>query len=196
MLTLASGLLSLGVGLCACHIPFSRAFRENHQLSADDLKNIQFYTSDTILLRRVHSAQSREASQGSLAVVAQVEVEEIEIDSGTPGVVVEVHGEYLAVSFTPFDRERVLWFSTVDSPIAGRYTLTHVTDYGQSGATGPSAVRYSPGYFIRYGGADYRLVEPEDWNAYLVFDDDVTLDRTLKRSNPEGWKLSASASPE
>ena len=176
--------------LGACHSPFSRAFRENHQLQPQDLKKIQFYTSDAVLLRRVDSDQSRKTTEGALDIHAQVDVEEIAIEAGTPGAIVAVHGEYLAVSFTPGDTERVLWFSSVDSPAFGQYALTHVTEYVENPrADQRRGAQFSSGYFIRYGDRDYRLVEPSDFRVYLTFDDDVTLDRRVHRKSPEGWRL-------
>lgn len=179
-----------------CHTPFSRAFRENHQLQPSDLRRIQFYTSDTILLRRVRGGETRRQLAGSLDIHSKVEVEEVEIDAGTPGVAVRVHGEYIGVSFSRGDTQHLLWFSSVDASTAGQYALTHVTDYTSGdGAQGRPGPQYSPGYFVRYGAHDYRLVEPADWNVHLLFDDDVTLDRVTRQQQPAGWALSDSSPP-
>lgn len=172
-------------GLVGCHAPFSKGFRENHRLKPQELKNIQFYTSDRILLRRSDNRQNRSLAGHRFDIRGEVEVEEIEIGKGTPCVAVEIRGEYIAVSFSPQDRDHVLWFSTVHSPDPGQYALTHLTDFPADQNT----PNYSSGYSVRYGSLDYRVVEPQTWQVYLEFDKDVSLNRRLTHSSPDGWEL-------
>lgn len=187
------GLLSAGVWATGCHTPFSRGFRENHRLAPHEVRRIQFYTSGRILLRRSENTQTREQTPVGFDIRAQVDVEEIDIESGTPCVAVQVRGEYIAVSFSQDDVEHVLWFTTVDSPFPGRYALTHLNDFPRNPEEPPD---YSKGYTIRYGTLDYQLVEPQSWKVYLLFDEDVSLDREIERSSPNGWRLDVAAGRE
>lgn len=179
--------IALSLCTAACGSPFfTRGFRENHRLQPEEIKQVQFYTSGPIRLRRSENSQQRALGDNSFDLHARVEVKEVYIPGGTPCVAVDVRNEYIAVSFTPHDRARVLWFSTVDSPVPERYALSHVVRFGEVPNAAPE---YSKGYTVRYGEHDYRVVEPDTWSVYLKFDEDVTLDRMLQQESPKGWRL-------
>lgn len=179
--------------LCSCSVPFTRGFRENHGLSDREVGQVQFFTSDDILLRRSQTLQDREIGDAELEIHTKVAVEEVDIPSGTPCVAVRVEGEFIEVAFSPKHPERTLWFSTRDAQAPGRYGLTHVTDVRvEDGKRRPV---YSHGYTVRYGGKDYRVIEPETWKVYLMFDGEVSSDRDVDSRRPPGWELKRDRRP-
>src|SRR4051812_45154445 len=93
------GLLSTG---CSSYVPFTQELRTANNLSKDDLKNLQFYTSQRITLRReVDSGGSQVTGTHKLVVLSGKTIEEVLIEEKTPGVVVAVGDRTLAVSFEP-----------------------------------------------------------------------------------------------
>lgn len=95
----AAGLLAFLSG-CASYLPFSQELRDEHKLEAKDLKNLQFYTSHTITLRREAERGGREVTSGhKLLLIAGKQIEEVVIEKHTPGIVLNASGSTLEVSF-------------------------------------------------------------------------------------------------
>jgi hypothetical protein len=87
---------------CARLVPFTHELRVEHSLKPDDLKNLQFYTSHKITLRREVDSGSRQVTGGhKLLLVSGKTIEEVVIPEGTPGVAVAIGETSLAVSFEP-----------------------------------------------------------------------------------------------
>lgn len=85
---------------CAAYVPFTQELRNEHRLSNDDLKNLQFYNSHTITLRRELTKDSRQVTGShKLLTIAGKLVEEVVIEEHTPGVIVKADSGRLRVSF-------------------------------------------------------------------------------------------------
>lgn len=85
---------------CKTLAPFTNQLRVDNQWSKEDIKNIQFYTSDRIVLNRQLKSNETEIVSGKIKMVDGKRVEQIIIKKGTPGVVVALpDAERLAVSF-------------------------------------------------------------------------------------------------
>lgn len=91
--------LVLGAG-CASYVPFTQELRDQHKLEEKHLKNLQFYTSHEIKLRREFDRQGGQVTPGhKLLVIAGKQIEEVVIAEHTPGVIVGVSETSLKVSF-------------------------------------------------------------------------------------------------
>lgn len=93
----AIALLSTG---CRGFIDFTHELRDQHSLTRDELKNLQFYTSSTITLRReLESGGKQITGNHKLLLVAGKTIEEVVIESKTPGIAVAVSDHSITVSF-------------------------------------------------------------------------------------------------
>ncbi|MFO0615316.1 MAG: DNA-directed RNA polymerase [Polyangiaceae bacterium] len=99
---LAASLAAVAVftGGCASYVPFTAELQTEHHLVAKDIKNLQFYTSHEIRLRRELTSDSRQITGAhKLLVIAGKQIEEVVIAKHTPGVIVDVGKGTLKVSF-------------------------------------------------------------------------------------------------
>ena len=93
----AIALLSTG---CRGLIDFTHELRDQHSLTRDELKNLQFYTSSTITLRReLESGGKQITGNHKLLLVAGKTIEEVVIESKTPGIALAVSDHSITVSF-------------------------------------------------------------------------------------------------
>jgi hypothetical protein len=94
----------LGALLIGCGpqlVPFTHELRVQNNLSRDDLKNLQYYVSHRITLRRELESGGSQVSGGQLRLVLGKTIEEVVIEEHTPGVAVKVDDHTMAVSFQP-----------------------------------------------------------------------------------------------
>ena len=91
-------------------VAFTQSVREHYGLSTEDVRRIQFFTAEDIVLQRELAAQAKSAQDNELIVLDGVRTEEVVIAAHTPGVAVRVEGEYILVSFSREHPERALWF--------------------------------------------------------------------------------------
>ncbi|HEX5003038.1 MAG TPA: hypothetical protein VFW78_11130 [Bacteroidia bacterium] len=102
--------------------PFTQQIRDQYKLSVEELKSIQFYTSNTFVLRRGEDNLEKETGTGELKVVKDRHVEEIVIKAGTPCVIKDVvDGNRVTVSFEE-GGSRYLVFGSIRNQ-DGYYTL-------------------------------------------------------------------------
>lgn len=103
MVRLSSSLLLFVAALstgCAAYVPFTQELRNEHRLSGEDLRNLQFYNSHTITLRRELARGDSQVTGGhKLLLIAGKQIEEVVIEKHTPGVLVGASGSSLQVSF-------------------------------------------------------------------------------------------------
>lgn len=100
-LALAALSLSSGVG-CASYVPFTHELRTEHGLTDDEVRNLQFYVSHGVTLRREIESGGRQVTPGhKLLLVSGKQIEEVVIPAKTPGVAVKVGPRAIAVSFEP-----------------------------------------------------------------------------------------------
>lgn len=114
----------IGLFLSSCSqklTPFSQRMYDDFGWSDSDLKSIQFYLSDDIVLRREKGADDSQIRDGKIRVKDDRQVDEVVFKKGTPGVVVFTPKENrLAVSFDRSDNYLVFGPSKKNG---GRYTL-------------------------------------------------------------------------
>lgn len=96
---LALGALGAGTG-CRTFVPMTQEIRDQNRLSDVELKNLQYYVSNTITLRREAESGGRQVTGNhKLLVVAGKTIEEVVIESKTPGICVGVGRNALSISF-------------------------------------------------------------------------------------------------
>lgn len=85
---------------CASYLPFTQELRSEHKLQPTDLKNLQFYNSHTITLRREVRKDGRSVTGSHrLLLIAGKQIEEVVIQKHTPGIIVGLTPSTLTVSF-------------------------------------------------------------------------------------------------
>jgi hypothetical protein len=90
------------LGGCASYVPFTHELRTEHGLTDEEVKNLQFYVSHDVTLRREVESGSRKVTPGhKLLLVSGKQIEEVVIGAKTPGVAVKVGPRAIAVSFQP-----------------------------------------------------------------------------------------------
>lgn len=93
-------LVPLLAGCGAGRIPFTHEIRTQYNLSDQEVKNLQFYASHTVTLRRELDAKSRQVTGGHKLVLTTGKViEEVVIEQETPGVAVAMARDSITVSF-------------------------------------------------------------------------------------------------
>lgn len=112
------------VGLMGCQtyqpkavvdkVPFTHQMRLKHNLTPEEIKRLQFYVSDKIILHRIVTADDREILRGKLILSSGKTVEEVVVKKGTPGIAVDVKDDAIDVSFEegtflPFARNTELF---------------------------------------------------------------------------------------
>lgn len=101
--------------------PFTQRLYDENNWSESELKRVQFYLSNDIILRRQASSASSRIEEGTIQVRNGRRVEEVVIRKGTPGVLLFIPKDNrFAVSFE--DNDKYLMFGP--NPKAGdRYAL-------------------------------------------------------------------------
>jgi hypothetical protein len=132
--------------------PYTIRVQNDANLTEEQLKQIQFYLSHTIVLyRNINDAQT-EITNGELKIENGQQVEEIIIEAGTPGVVSRRDEKgNLLVSFD--NDNNVLRFG-INHNNNGRYTLMAKDWMGHTG-------------IVEYGNKEYKT-SPQSSYAYLM----------------------------
>jgi len=98
-LVAAAALAAFTAG-CHSFIDFTHELRDQHSLSRDELKNLQYYTSSPITLRReLESGGKQITGNHKLILVAGKTIEEVVIEAKTPGIALAVSDHSITVSF-------------------------------------------------------------------------------------------------
>lgn len=84
---------------CARKSPYTKAIEERYSLKVEEVKKIQFYTSDDIILLKTQAQSGRETNKGELVVSSSTTDDRLIIKKGTPGVMVNSNGDKVQVSF-------------------------------------------------------------------------------------------------
>ena len=119
-----TAILLLGLSSCSPTLtPFTKRLYEEQRWSEPELKRIQFYVSDDIVLRRQISGGSSDIISGEIKIVNGREVEEVVVRRGTPGVFLfSPKEERFAVSFEDGGKDRFLVFGP-NPKAGGRFVL-------------------------------------------------------------------------
>ncbi|MGR8934031.1 MAG: hypothetical protein ACU837_06520 [Gammaproteobacteria bacterium] len=152
-------------------VPFTQEMREQYDLSAEELRNLQFFVSSPVTLQHYMSdSEAGVTPKHTYRVINKSRVEEVDIKPGTPGVAVRP-GEYsLIVSFEP---GCTLEFGNVNRQ--GNYSLfaRNWSDYiGE----------------VDYCGKEYQAVNGSN-NAHLLIDYEVIGKFKKKSRTAPGLKL-------
>lgn len=112
----------VGFSSCSSLTPFTQDLYYENDWSDDDLKDIQFYLSEDIILRRGVTEGSSTISSGKIKVVKGEKIEEIKIKRGTPGVFLfRPNDDKFAVSFESGDKSFLIFGPSEKK--GGEYTL-------------------------------------------------------------------------
>jgi hypothetical protein len=102
---------------------YTNDVRELSGLNPDNLRNVQFYLSDDIILWRELSRGELSIFKGKIKMTEGKKVEEITIKKGTPGVFLfSPKSHQYAISFDSHDDTHYLVFGPSDK-VKGRYVL-------------------------------------------------------------------------
>jgi hypothetical protein len=124
-----------------------------------DLQRLQFYVSSPILLTRELASEEKGVSSGHRFRIAKGRrIEEVFIDSNTPGVVVGMREQSFLVSFEPAveGKDVALAFSLSQERQGGNYYLVGDNWTPEGGR-------------VRYGEKDFHA-STESADAYLMID--------------------------
>jgi hypothetical protein len=116
--------LALLFSSCAPRLtPFTQRLYDDYQWSESELRRIQFYLSQDLVLRREFTGGRSEITGGQIKVVEGRDVEEVIIRAGTPGVFLfSPRSNRFAISFDSRDDERYLMFGP-NPKVGNRYAL-------------------------------------------------------------------------
>lgn len=152
----------LTLGACSPQLtPFTERLYEQNRWTDEELKRIQFYVSNDIVLRRDFSSSDSRIEGGTIRIVGGKQVEEVVIRSGTPGVFLfSPKSDRFAISFEDGGDERYLMFGP--SPrVNGRFVLL-ASDWDRREGT------------VTYEGRKFKVDTESAYSSLMV---------DLKRSN-------------
>ena len=116
---------------CKTLTPFTESIRQKNNLSLEDLKNVQFYTSNDILLTREISGSQNQIISGKIKTINNKQIEEIFIPFNTPGLVVDTtKNGRIKVSFSDSDAKSLTFGTTSNS---SRYVVLAESWTGKEG---------------------------------------------------------------
>lgn len=116
--------LLLTVSSCGPNLrPFTRSLYQERNWTENELKRVQFYLSENIVMRRQVSGSTFEVTSGEIKIVDGRKVEEIVVPRGTPGILLFRPKESrFAVSFEEGNDNRYLVFGP-NPKAGGRFVL-------------------------------------------------------------------------
>ncbi len=122
----ASLIFLFGVLLISCSpqlTPFTQKLQDEYKWDETDLKRIQFYLSEDIILRRKVSEGQTRIQNGKIKTIDGEKIEEIIFRRGTPCVYLfSPKNERFAISFESSDPPRYLMFGP-NPKFSNRYSL-------------------------------------------------------------------------
>lgn len=111
------------ISLASCKVkePFTKAIKEDFGLGQPELKGVQFYNSNDIILYKANKSDSKKTDKGDLVLSNQSEEERIIIRAQTPGVLETMDGNTMVVRFENGDK-KYLYFKVREDQ-GGRFYL-------------------------------------------------------------------------
>jgi hypothetical protein len=99
-----AALILMTLGSCKNLVPYTDAIKTKYNLTDEQLKHLQFYVSDPIVLQRKITAEnSTQVTEGKIKIVNGEKVEEIVVPTGTKGVLVKNDAGKFEISFEKDD---------------------------------------------------------------------------------------------
>ena len=148
--------------------PFTSRLYEKYNWNDDQLKRIQFYLSQDIVLKRdFDKASGTEFNKGSIKIVDGKKIEQIVIPRGTPGVFIfKPNEKKFAISFEADNDKKFLMFGP--NPKRGGEFVLLASDWeGKNG-------------IVTYDGKEYVTDVSAAWANLLV---DLKKSRNLSIEN-------------
>lgn len=147
--------IATGVYSCKTLVPYTDAMKKRYNWTEEQIRRIQFYVSDDIVLHRQLSNSSTEIVQGKIKTIHGRKVDEIIIRAGTPGVLTELPREKkMMVSFEMGD-DHSLSFGV--NPNAGDKYVLLASEWNNGIGK------------IHYTGMEY-YTDPDSRYAHLLVD--------------------------
>ncbi len=146
---------SILLNACSPKIPFTQAIRDQYRLTPEELKGIQFYISDPVILRRGELNENQKTTEdGKLIVQSGKSIDQITIKSNTSGAAEQVVDlKTISISFEE-GPEKYLVFSSAKNR-NGFYSLQALSWENGRGQ-------------LNYGGQTWNAVPGSD-QAILLF---------------------------
>ncbi len=182
-------------------VPMTQNFRTQHNLTDDELQNLQYYVSHTVVLRRELQAGTKQVTPGhALRLTAGKTIEEVIIRKHTPGVAVAVGMDFIDVSFEQGCalRFRLRPESTVRyAPTDTRYAVAPEAFPASAppiddlqGRSGPFFLDINPsGSKVQYQERFFDAVD-ESLQAHLLINSESIQEKTEQRTIAPGRRLS------
>jgi hypothetical protein len=210
----AAAAFSLFVAGCGGSlVPFTHETRIENNLTVEEVKNLQFYVSHRITLRRELESGGRQITGShKLLVVSGKTIEEVVIEEKTPGIAVAVGDAAISVSFeqgTSMEfsaRDGRLVSDSSSSPQVGSGSFAQAPDPfpgnnpdrqpdnftpspSASGSfTGNYFLNIEPGGRITFETKSFEAVE-DSFKAHLMIDSDTLEDVVKNRKVLPGLRL-------
>lgn len=192
-LALAASSLLFASGCGGGLIAFTHELREQQGLTNEELKNLQWYVSHSITLRRELESGGRQVTGShKLLVVSGKNIEEVVIEEHTPGIALNVTEGTITVSFEQgssldfsaqsgrlSSSEPQPTFAEGPDPFPGNNPDKPPAPAVASGLfSGNYFMVIEPGGKVRFQTREFEAVE-ESFQAHLMIDAD-TLDEVVK----------------
>lgn len=182
--TAIAAVLALGA-LTGCRpalVPLTQEMREQNRLTDAELKNLQYYVSHTITLRKELESGGRQVTGNhKLVVIAGKTIEEVVIEAKTPGICVGVEANRLSVAFEQGTSLTFMPQSARSTPAAGSFAVAPELDPFPGNRPRPPQERpqglFSGGYMlwmepggtVPFMGKSFEALD-ETANATLLID--------------------------
>lgn len=126
-------------------VPFTTTLQEKFNLSKEDLKQVQFYVSEDVVLTKELSGKKSDIVNGKIKTFNNKRVDEIVICAKTPCLVIDTNSKgNLKVSFSE-SNEKTLTFGNM--PNSSKFVLLAEKWEGRTGTVNYGGEKYQVGGF-------------------------------------------------
>lgn len=162
-------LIPFAISSCKNLIPYTDAISKRNNWSESEVKRIQFYTSDAIVLQRQITEGSTDIVQGKIKTVNGKKVDEIIIRAKTPGILTEMPKQQKMLISFEVDNDHYLSFG-VNPNFGSKYTLLASSWDGRIGNITYNNREYkaAPGSADVFLMVDSRKIMKEDINSRVA----------------------------
>jgi hypothetical protein len=188
---------------CAAMVPFTHEIRTEHDLETEDLRELQFYVSHDVTLRREVRTKGRRVDDGQLKLHAGKTIEEIVIAEETPGVAVAIDDTSVTISFEegsaldftlrtgtpqPLTIESRSGFAEPPDPFPGQGGPRLLDDPVFEDAIGNYWLDHDDDTRVVFRGKEWQLVG-QSFQAHLVIDAESLEDVVERRTTLGGRRV-------